>query len=595
MIKLSVIIPTFNRCKVLLRTLDALFAQDLSPDDCEIIVVLDGATDGTAEALRSLKPKCAFRAHEVPHGGPSAARNTGIRMAVGELVLFLDDDLFCTPELFRVHCEAHSDSELRVVHGPIYIAPGSSETIVRYVLEQFCEGYYRSLNPEKVLSYPGEIRSSIAVLSSLANSSVPRELLLRCGGFDEEIRAAEDLELGLRLWKMGADFHFKPTATAHEYYTKTSWEYLTWQATTLAAGDLRACRKHSEYRPYSLVSSLAEARAGKSWLRSLAMRFPVSPVPLLALPLLQEKRFYRFPIFRKAGARLFGIAERVMRLRSALAACGSWKALESEFGRKLPSLMYHNIGPSRPGTFPALTVSPEQFEQQVRWLARHGYVGIAPSDWMRWLHDGTGLPKKPILLTFDDAYADTARYAFPILRRYGFSAGVFVVTKQIGGTNTWDEAQGSATLQLMTAEQIRYWAAHGIEFGAHSRTHSDLTRLSAEECAAEIEGSKNDLADLLDSHIASFCYPYGEYNDAVREVVRKHFDLAFSTEEGLNYLSGDPHLLRRAYVGPDDPLLGFALGVRLGGLQSLRDLRARFGVRSRLRKAMRVLFSQGEE
>lgn len=591
MIKLSVIIPTFNRRHVLERTLPALLTQDLPPADYEVIVVMDGSTDGTAELLREWQPKCAFRALQAPHRGPSAARNVGIRASVGELVLFLDDDLMGAPDLLRQHCMAHSGTEPHVVHGPIYVAPESSETIARYYFEVGYRDYYRSLDPSMELRYPDDFAPSIAVLSSVANSSIPRDSLLRCGGFDEEIWVSEDLELGLRMWKMGIPFHFRPTAIAREYYVKTSREYLVWQSRTAAPGDLRLCRKHPEYRPFSLLSPLAETRGLRRWLRRALLAMPVSPMPLLSFPLRFEKWFCRYAPMRRAGLRLLQLAERTARLRSALSIAGSWKSLESEFGRKCPALMYHHVGPPRPGTSREWTVSPEQFERQIRWLARRGYVGIRPSDWLRWLREGTGLPKKPILLTFDDAYADDALYALPILRRHRFAAAVFVVTGQVGGTNTWDEERGGGTLQLMTAEQIRYWAGQGIEFGAHSRTHADLTKLSEAECLEEIEGSKNDLTALLGLSVVSFAYPYGNYNDAIGDLVQEHFDLGFGSEEGINYLKCDAHLLRRVYIGPRDSLVKFALSVHFGGLSKFRDWRVKLALRTRLKLALRRIAS----
>jgi peptidoglycan/xylan/chitin deacetylase (PgdA/CDA1 family) len=265
--------------------------------------------------------------------------------------------------------------------------------------------------------------------------------------------------------------------------------------------------------------------------------------------------------------------------------------LRDEFDRRLPSLMFHHVGPSRPGTYPFLTVSPEQFERQVRWLARRGYVGITPSAWLRWLCDGTGLPEKPILITFDDAYADTAQYALPILERYGFGAAVYVVTGRLGATNTWDEAQGCGELRLMSASEIRDWAGKGIEFGAHSRTHADLTRLSASELEAEVVGSKNDLEALLGAPVVSFAYPFGEHNEALRALVRSNFGLGLGTGEGLNYLRGDTTLLRRAFIGPEDSLTEFGLAVRFGGLQKFREWRARVGVRSRLKRALRSIYA----
>jgi glycosyltransferase involved in cell wall biosynthesis/peptidoglycan/xylan/chitin deacetylase (PgdA/CDA1 family) len=588
-IKLSVVIPTFNRRHVLERTLPSLLAQDLPPEDYEVIVVVDGSTDGTVQMLRDWKPKCSFHVLESSRRGPGAARNVGIQAAVGELVLFLDDDLICTRGLLRQHCASHSGSEPLLVHGPIYVAPESSKTIIRYISECFDERYYRSLDPAMELQFPANICSSIYVLSSIINSSLPRETVLACGGFDEQLLAAEDLELGLRLWKIGVRFRFLPAAIAHEVFVKSSREYLQGPAQALAAGDLCASRKHPEYRPCSALSGFAETRWWKRWLRNAVMRAPVSPVSLMAFPLRLEKQFYRFAPMREAGVRLLGYASVITRLRGALRAVGSWKALQREFGRQLPILLYHHVGPPRPGTIPDLTISPGKFERQVSWLARRGFVGIRPSDWLRWLRDGTGLPDKPILLTFDDGYADIADYALPVLRRHGFSAAIYVVTGQLGGTNAWDQLQGSGTHRLMTAEQIRYWAAQGIEFGAHTRTHPYLTTLSATELAAELSGSKKDLESVLGSPVISFAYPYGELSEAATEYARGEFSLAFTTERGLNYLRTDPHLLRRINVSPNDSLIDIECHTHWGELQHISRLRARLKVRSRFKKAVRFV------
>lgn len=254
-------------------------------------------------------------------------------------------------------------------------------------------------------------------------------------------------------------------------------------------------------------------------------------------------------------------------------------------GQGCSALLYHHVGPVRPHTYPESTVSPERFERQIQWLNRRGYVGIRPSEWLNWVRERKSLPAKPIMLTFDDAYADTADIALPILRKCGFSAAVFVVTERLGGTNSWDEAQGCGTLQLMTAEQIRYWAGQGIEFGAHSRTHAHLNELTASELSAEVAGSKNDLTALLGLPISSFAYPYGEFNDKVCDLVRREFTMAFSADVGMNYLSGDLHLLRRALVRPNDSMIEFILSSRWGGTNSIGNLRIRLGVRSRLKRA----------
>lgn len=252
------------------------------------------------------------------------------------------------------------------------------------------------------------------------------------------------------------------------------------------------------------------------------------------------------------------------------------------------ALLYHHIGPARPGAYPELTISSELFARQIEWLARHGYTGICAADWLAWLATGTELPPKPILITFDDAYADIAEHALPLLRHHGFSATVFVVTARVGRTNTWDERQGYATLPLMTAEQIRSWAAEGIEFGAHSRTHADLTTLSADALAEEIVGSRDELERLLGAPVTSFAYPFGAFNDAARALVASSYGLAFSCLEGFNRAHTDRQLLRRVFLKPRHSMGMFALIVRLGGLQRFRDWRIRLALRTRLKRVLGV-------
>jgi peptidoglycan/xylan/chitin deacetylase (PgdA/CDA1 family) len=322
----------------------------------------------------------------------------------------------------------------------------------------------------------------------------------------------------------------------------------------------------------------------------------VAPVGLLTPPIWICDKLCRFPTMQRAGHHLLGVGRGIVEFRSAVREAGSWKALHREFGMRLPVLLYHHVGPLRPGTVPGLTVSPERFEHHVRWLARRGYTGICPSDWVRWRREGKGLPERPVLLTFDDGYADLVEYALPVLRRYGFGGAVYVVTGQMGGTNAWDKACGSGTQRLMSAAQIRYWASQGIEFGAHSRTHADLTTLSAKELAEEVIGSRDELADLLGSRVASFAYPYGSYNQAACDCVRGAFDVAFIADdqnEGLNHLLTDPHLLLRTMVQANDSLLDLECRARWG-YNPILNLRARVRLRSRLKGAVRSVFGRSK-
>ena len=254
-------------------------------------------------------------------------------------------------------------------------------------------------------------------------------------------------------------------------------------------------------------------------------------------------------------------------------------------GVHLPVLMYHHVGPLRPNAYPGGTVTPAAFERQIRWMAWRGYVGIRASQWIDWQHGTATLPARPVLITLDDAYADIAEHALPVLARYGFGATVYVVTQRLGGTNTWDEQHGWATLPLMSADQITACAARGVELGAHTRTHPDLTTLSDAQLHDEIAGSADDLTVLLGVRPRSFAYPHGRYDQRAVALAQDTFELALTVDEGLNDERADHHRLRRAEVRGNDTVFDLECRLRFGTspvrnavrpvTQALRRLRER--------------------
>jgi len=215
------------------------------------------------------------------------------------------------------------------------------------------------------------------------------------------------------------------------------------------------------------------------------------------------------------------------------------------------ALLYHNVGLFRPGTYRGLTVEPEVFGRQMQALVQRGFTGISAGQWVA-AQRGNPLPAKPVIITFDDGYADLCRHAFPVLERLAFSATVFVVTNLIGGDDLWLRKEDKAPQALLTKEQIQEWSARGIEFGAHSRTHADLTGVSQAQMEDEIAGSRRALELLLQQPVACFAYPYGFYDERVLSGVRREFAAAFTTENGLNDASTDPYRLRRSMVAPTD-------------------------------------------
>jgi peptidoglycan/xylan/chitin deacetylase (PgdA/CDA1 family) len=227
-------------------------------------------------------------------------------------------------------------------------------------------------------------------------------------------------------------------------------------------------------------------------------------------------------------------------------------------------LLYHHVGPLRAATFPSLTIDPRRFRAHLRWIARFGYRPVSSDDVVRWATRGAPLPPRSVLITFDDAYADLARWAFPVITELGFPATVFVVTDRIGSSNDWDAPHGMGGHRLLDEGEIRTWSGRGIDFGAHSRTHADLAELTDEELEHELVGSRSDLEALLARPVRCFAYPYGEPDERSRRAVEKVFDVAFTAYEGRNRGGMDPHSIKRTMVLSRDTALDFALRLRLG-------------------------------
>jgi peptidoglycan/xylan/chitin deacetylase (PgdA/CDA1 family) len=249
---------------------------------------------------------------------------------------------------------------------------------------------------------------------------------------------------------------------------------------------------------------------------------------------------------------------------------------------ELPVLLYHRVGPADPDPRSRwLTVPTEKFARQIQRLARAGYVGIGPADWLAFRRQGRPLPRKPVLITFDDAYADVAAHALPILHGHGFPATIFVVTGQVGGVNGWDDGTGLPRRTLMTAEEIRRWAGRGFDFGGHGQRHLDLTTLPADELEQELARCRDALAALLGAPPPSFAYPYGEQNNAVRAATSRFFELGFGATEGINDATADPFDVHRTYVFPTDLMIDFTSRARLG-YSVLRRVQGQVRLRTRL-------------
>lgn len=201
----------------------------------------------------------------------------------------------------------------------------------------------------------------------------------------------------------------------------------------------------------------------------------------------------------------------------------------------IPVLLYHHVS-DQETDMPELTVSTAEFTRQLRLLRFHGYQTITLEQLGSYMRgERMALPDKPILISFDDGYADNYSQAFPILKEIGYCATIFMV-----GIN-FDRAN------RLTSPQIREMAANSIEIGAHSMTHRDLTRLSRTDLRYEVAGSKQKVEQVVRSEADYFAYPGGFYNLAALEAVEAAgYQGSFSILPGLNQPDRDNiYLLRR--------------------------------------------------
>ena len=164
-------------------------------------------------------------------------------------------------------------------------------------------------------------------------------------------------------------------------------------------------------------------------------------------------------------------------------------------------------------------VLPAQFERQMAALEAWGYTSITLEQWVEIRAGRQKSPKRPIAITFDDGYRSIYENAWPVLRRHGMTATVFLVAGSIGETNHWvkDEAQE----QLLNQAEIAEMSADGICFGSHTFTHRPLTALPQTEVLYELMRSRTDLETLLGQPVTSLAYPYNKHNRGVRAIARR--------------------------------------------------------------------------
>jgi GT2 family glycosyltransferase/peptidoglycan/xylan/chitin deacetylase (PgdA/CDA1 family) len=546
MVELSIIIPTYNRAELLRACLAALGQQTQAPTDFEVIVVVDGSSDGTVEMLSHLTTP--FRLHVLaqPNSGAAVARNQGTRLAAGSLCLFLDDDITADPELVAAHLEAQQQRGPMLGLGHLTCRPSApADGFAGQYATWWSDHYARLADGSNTVSY---------LDCWSGNLSVPRASLLEAGGFATDLTRLEDIDLGYRLERLGLPLVYVPSAIGHQEYNK-GFAAIASEAEMAGAASVDLYRRHP-----TMLASLRLGRYTDARLCfRIARRLLLAVRPAKGLLELASRVMGQEPRANSWYGLVFdhyywrGV-------RRAMNDAAQWRRLT----RGTPILLYHAFGRAgeSAGRF---VVSAHGFARQMAWLRRRGYRVISLHELLECREQGRLPPERAVVITIDDGYADFAEFAYGALRRNQFPATLFVVSGAVGRSNEWDHDGALAGRALLSWDALEALAGDGVSYGAHSRTHRALAALGQTDVRDEVASSRAELEERLGVPITVFAYPYGAADETCLDFVKAAgFRAACGIHPGRNGPGTPAYALCRTEIYGTDSLMRFALAVRLG-------------------------------
>ncbi|MBX3220761.1 MAG: glycosyltransferase [Labilithrix sp.] len=269
---LSVVIATYDRQELLRRLLRDLDAQTLEPSRFEVIAVDDGSKDDTRAALAGVETRYAHRIERQDNAGAAAARQRGVDLARGKIVVFLDDDMQVRPDFLAKHVARH----LEIGDATDSVVLGRLRPDAKLADMPLFERYYARV----MASQGDELASGARPVRGhniyTGNVSMPRELFVRAGGFDPAFRALEDEELGVRLEKAGARFAFANEAESVHGSDWTSMKKWMDRAFRDGVYQAKLARKHPDMPESSPWRFLPVANPLKRPFMTLGLASPTA-------------------------------------------------------------------------------------------------------------------------------------------------------------------------------------------------------------------------------------------------------------------------------------------------------------------------------
>jgi glycosyltransferase involved in cell wall biosynthesis/peptidoglycan/xylan/chitin deacetylase (PgdA/CDA1 family) len=219
-------------------------------------------------------------------------------------------------------------------------------------------------------------------------------------------------------------------------------------------------------------------------------------------------------------------------------------------------LMYHRINDDLEPS--PMVTDTRTFRQQMEFLYKNGYKVIGIGEMIERLKDPSyKLNGKEVVITFDDGYRDNFLNAYPVLKEYAFPATIFLTTGMTGTDKKSPKYADMPSPDMLSWEEVHEMAENGIAFGAHTLNHPHLALIDINDAKIEIKESEAVL-ESKGVKANSFCYPYGDYDDEVKRIVREAgFDCAFTVKPGANLPGCDLFELLRVETNGVDSLFDF--------------------------------------
>ena len=200
-----------------------------------------------------------------------------------------------------------------------------------------------------------------------------------------------------------------------------------------------------------------------------------------------------------------------------------WKTYDEPV--QMPILMYHAVHVMDPSeaSNANLIVAPDDFEAQIKALAKAGYYFLTPEEAYKAFTENALPAKKVVWLTFDDGNEDFYTIAYPILKKYKAKATNNIITGFVKKGNAGN----------LTVKQMKEMMVHGMSFQSHTVNHPDLSVSDKATQKAELTDSIDFLENKLNTKVNTIAYPSGRYNQTTLDLAKKTYKLGLTTNEGL--------------------------------------------------------------